>query len=483
MSAPMVEMGRLVAVADWELPRIRGGVAALAVAESALASWRLRLEGLGRQLEGARGWAGPAALAAAAELFELAGVVFGVASALEESLAALHRMQTEAAAAQEAASAALYPGVALQPQSVGEALRANALEHAAAAANAIRAAEQAVAHLQHDAAGPQATFTALTHALLAEDFCVAPVPRGLAPDAVAVWFAGLTPQLQLALIAAMPASVGALDGAPAWARDRANRLLLAGALTDPHTAPGAGATARVLAARIAAEEAAGRQVQLHLLDLVEDRVALAFGDLDTADAIAVLVPGIENTPADDLARLTSSARAVGDAAGAAAPELAVTTMVWLGYRTPTMATSVVRTAAWRGGPALASAVAGMAAAREATGGASVRTTLLAHSYGTVVVDEAADEPGELAVDAVVLLGSPGMEGDAESLEAPEVYAAAAADDLIAQSSWFGPAPTWWEYGSTVLPADPFGGHSGYYDVDGPTLPALGEVVTGTRPPG
>jgi pimeloyl-ACP methyl ester carboxylesterase len=42
----------------------------------------------------------------------------------------------------------------------------------------------------------------------------------------------------------------------------------------------------------------------------------------------------------------------------------------------------------------------------------------------VVVDEAADVPGRLAADAVVLLGSPGMEHDAASLEVPEVYDAA-----------------------------------------------------------
>ena len=78
-------------------------------------------------------------------------------------------------------------------------------------------------------------------------------------------------------------------------------------------------TAGVVARRIAAEEAAGKEVQLHLLDLAGDRVVLALGDLDTADAVAVLVPGIGNTPADDLGGLVAAARHVGSAARAAAP--------------------------------------------------------------------------------------------------------------------------------------------------------------------
>ena len=72
--------------------------------------------------------------------------------------------------------------------------------------------------------------------------------------------------------------------------------------------------ARLLDERIRAEEAAGRTVQLHLLDLAGDRVALALGDLDTADAVAVLVPGVRTTPADDLAAMAGDARDVAAAA-------------------------------------------------------------------------------------------------------------------------------------------------------------------------
>jgi hypothetical protein len=272
--------------------------------------------------------------------------------------------------------------------------------------------------------------------------------------------------------------VGGLDGVPGWARDRANRLVLGRALAEPRTPPSAGIVAR----RIAAEEAAGKEVQLHLLDLAGDRVAMALGDLDTADAVAVLVPGIGNTPADDLGGLVVSARHVGAAAQAAAPGATVATLVWLGYRPPaTVGATVTRMAAWRGGPALAATLAGLAAARSATGTGQPRVTVVAHSYGTLVVDEAADVRGRLAADAVVLLGSPGMEDDAAGLEAPEVFDAASPGDVVQRLEWFGDGGTRDPgFGSVHLPVTPSMGHSDYLDPDHPTLAAIGEVVAGRR---
>jgi hypothetical protein len=76
-----------------------------------------------------------------------------------------------------------------------------------------------------------------------------------------------------------------------------------------------------------------------------------------------------------------------------------------------------------------------------------------------------------------------MEEDAPSLEVAEVYDAAAARDLVVASRWFG---TWTgaaAFGSTELPVGPDAGHSDYYDPEGPTLTAIGEVVAGARTPG
>ncbi|SNR39151.1 alpha/beta hydrolase [Blastococcus mobilis] len=509
MTAPLDVPARLSAVAVWDVPLLRRAVGSLTSVVERLPSWRARLEGVARSLEAGESWSGQAARAAVAAVREASTVAWAVDAALTASLAELDRLVVEADPAQERAHEALALAAAL-PGGPDAALRdadrlaaavgalvpgAGVLHPAGAAAEAAMghasaaavAAEQAGAALAavgvRDAFAP-ADFAALAARVpLAHPVCVLPVPSG-PPGDVAAWWAALPLTAQLAVIASTPQALGRLDGVPAWARDRANRLVLDRALAHRRLPEPEVATARVVAARIAAEEATGGQVQLHLLDLAGDRVGLALGDLDTADAVALVVPGIFNTPADDLTGLVADAEDVGAATRAAAPATAVATMVWLGYRTPSHpGEAVVRTSAGRGGPALAAALDGLGAARGAVAAPAARTTVVAHSYGTYVVDEAADEPGRLAADAVVLLGSPGMEDDAASLEAPAVFDAATPADPISWAGWFGDGHTWEEgYGSTALPTEASMGHSHYLDPARPTLAAIGEVVAGRRAP-
>lgn len=499
---------RLAAVAAWDVPQLRRAVAALAAVAERLPSWRLRVEALGRDLEAADCWSGPAADSAAAAVLELSVVATAVQAALGKSAAACAELVGEAGAAQHlaadalalaatlpddldaavgahrsfaAAVRALGPGAAEPAADQAVALAEDALAHAAAAAAAAAAARRAV----HGAAGTRGPVPVGFDDLLEVASVPVPigpgaVPVGQGPVDVAAWWVSLSAAAQLAVVRRVPMVIGVLDGVPAWARDRANRLVLARAIDAPGTPAYQRATARMVAAAVATEEAAGRPVQLHLLDLRGDRVALAFGDLDTADDVALLVPGVGNSPGDDLDRLAGDARDLQDAASAVAPGRAVAAVVWLGYRTPDLLAALSRAAAHRGAPALAGALAGLAAARSAGGGPPARTTVLAHSYGTVVVDEAADEPGRLKADAVVLLGSPGMEDHAADLEAREVFDAAAPADPIAWSGWFGVPTSWPGYGATGLPVAPSMGHSDYYDPTLPTLRAMGEVVAGTR---
>jgi hypothetical protein len=220
-------------------------------------------------------------------------------------------------------------------------------------------------------------------------------------------------------------------------------------------------------------------VQLWTLDLEDDLAAVAVGDLDTADAVAVLVPGVLTTPVDDLAAQVGNAADVADRAAATAPGLAVAAMAWIGYRTPQGPLSIVsRRDARTGGPALAATLDGLAAARTALAEAEPRTTVVAHSYGTVVADEAAAAPGPLAADAVVLLGSPGGAESAAALEAPEVYDAFSGVDPISWIGWFGPDPWAAPFGATELRTDPDTLHSQYYDPGRPTLDAIAHVVAG-----
>jgi hypothetical protein len=485
MTAPLTDGLRLHAVAAWDVGATRGAVAVLAGTSDGLLSWRARLEGVQRAVESGDCWSGRAAQNAVLALAEVSAAASAVGVAVEESLSAYWRLVVEAGTAQDLAERA----VAYVPSSpggtgTGPPAAEEALRHAALVAAAAERAGEVLAGLGvRDAFAPADFQDLLVHVPLMGPFQAPRVPATRQPVEVAHWWATLSEAQQRAVISASPAVVGMLDGVPAWARDRANRLLLDRALQGRRTPAAAAATARAVARRIAREEAAGQHVQVQLLDLLGDRVVLALGDLDTAETVAVLVPGVGNTPEDDLGGLVGSAWDVAAAARDASPGASVVSVVWLGYRTPAnLVAGTVRFAAKSGGPVLAQSLAGLAAARAATATGPSRTTVVAHSYGTVVVDEAADEPGLLAADAVVLLGSPGMEGYAADLEAPEVFEAASPGDPVTWFPWDGDRWTGGSYGATGLPLSPGMGHSDYLEPEFPTLAAVGEVVAGTRPP-
>jgi hypothetical protein len=163
----------------------------------------------------------------------------------------------------------------------------------------------------------------------------------------------------------------------------------------------------------------------------------------------------------------------------------VATVAWLGYRTPGLPNMALPRASRRGGPALDRALDGLAAARAAPGAGPVpRTTVVAHSYGTVVAGQAVRAPGRLAADALVLLGSPGLAGGgAEDLEVGEVHGAWSAADPVSWLQWFGDTPSDPSFGDDPLPTELTEGHTDYYDADRPTLAAIGEVVAGVRDAG
>jgi hypothetical protein len=507
---PLLAEARLASVAAWDVPLVRGAVVTLAAVAGRLPVWRARLAEVARALESAECWSGPAAQNASRAVFELSAVATAVDTALSASLDSFERLAGEADAAQEracealarardfdggltrplaahgqlsATMSALVPGFTAPDPGPALAAAVAALDHAATVAVAADAAGAALAGLGVRDAFAPADFWDLAGQLRLVGPVLPPeAPVGRPPEEVATWWAGLSAGAQVAVLRAAPAAVGALDGLPAWARDRANRLVLDRARRDRGSSTAA-ATARVVAERIAMEEAAGRPVQLHLLDLQDEKVVLVLGDLDTAHTVGLLVPGVNNSPGDDLPRLVGDARSVATAARAAGPGLEVATVVWLGYSSPDNLLEMgTRLAARDGGRALATALDGMLATRVAAGTPAPRTSVLAHSYGTVVVDEAADAPGRLAADAVVLLGSPGMEpAGADSLEVPEVYDAASPADPISWLAWFGRSTWSAGYGSRGLPGDLLMTHSDYYDPDFPTLAAIGAVVAGDRP--
>jgi len=189
------------------------------------------------------------------------------------------------------------------------------------------------------------------------------------------------------LVADHAGVLGNLDGAPVALRYEANRRTM----------------------RATGAPYAGRSRRILLFDPRGDgRIARVFGDLTTADRIAVLVPGAgnrvdnfwsgvggepERSPVVQAARLH---RAVDD------PAFAV--IAWLGYDTP----GGIDQATVREDLARAGAIA---LNRFVEGLNSIRPTatiaLLGHSYGSTVIGLAAPELPRRVTD-IAVFGSPGM---------------------------------------------------------------------------
>ncbi|MFE3145486.1 alpha/beta hydrolase [Streptomyces sp. NPDC059218] len=202
------------------------------------------------------------------------------------------------------------------------------------------------------------------------------------------------------------------------------------------------------------------------------------GDLSHAERIAVLVPGA-GIDIDHYWRLRNGARALHKELGGRSAVVA-----WLGYRTPTTVspTSITSARAIEAAPELARFGRELTRLRP-----TARTTLLCHSYGSVVCARAAHG---LRVSDIVLYGSPGTGyPNAAALHTPAtVWAGRAGDDWIADvphlelrlpfaDIGFGTDPV-----SPGFGAEPFvagsGGHSDYLNPGSESLRNIARIVAG-----
>jgi hypothetical protein len=213
-------------------------------------------------------------------------------------------------------------------------------------------------------------------------------PYPLDPAAAGPWFTARPGSERRELAAAHPAVVGNLDGAPVALRYEANRRSMrAAGITCPD-------------GDYLLFDPRGR-----------GRVAQVFGDLTTADRIAVLVPGMRN-------RLANFWRGVGgrayrspalwaadlQRAGAGSGGFAV--IAWLGYDTPQGADEAAHAdLAETGAAALTRFVDGLAVIRP-----QATIALLGHSYGSTVIGHAASRLDPRVTD-IAVFGSPGMGAD------------------------------------------------------------------------
>lgn len=280
------------------------------------------------------------------------------------------------------------------------------------------------------------------------------------PDAVARWWNSyadpehpLAPTAaQLALVTAIPAVLGNLNGVAYWARDRANRLELAreiGAsrerLRELHDLASPGTRgSQVYLPLIAKEQArldglknirqalnqngvAARQLVSFTRD-VPPLAAVSIGTLDTASTVTFTVPGMNTTTAG-MTGWTSAAQNLYTEQGwvGGDPDRAV--VAWIGYKTPPTPdpSNGFDNSVLHGDDARAGAVlferdlAGLNAVRT---GSSLSLNVVAHSYGTTTASLAL-AARDLHVDSFVSLGSAGIETSIHSaadIHATSVYA-------------------------------------------------------------
>ncbi len=316
------------------------------------------------------------------------------------------------------------------------------------------------------------------------DLPATPVP-GTPPDTVAQWWRALDERDRAALLSARPDAIGALDGIPADARDAANRVLLdverrrleeiadrlrtelggnlfGGLLTDADA--GLEQTDKKLAALDALDEVLARSDR-HLLSLDlsgrEAMAAVAVGNVDAADHVAVFVPGAGSTVQGGLggydtqvAALRDEAqRHVGDRSGHGGSVAAVT---WLNYQAPqwgwglafTERSPVSDLAAQIAAPRLSGFLEGLAASRAD----DPDVTVVGHSYGALVAGLALRQGAD--ADAAVFLGAPGIgTDDVRELGLPggAAYLIEARRDAFADVGTFGGDPSFLD-GLTHLPS-------------------------------
>ncbi|MFD7337131.1 alpha/beta hydrolase [Streptomyces violascens] len=301
-------------------------------------------------------------------------------------------------------------------------------------------------------------------------------PKDADPAHNAAWWKALSDQERNDYLAMYPASVGALDGLPATVRDEGNRVVLAethgavqGELAEwlkkepsvhyrPYIDPISGAVLQNM--QVETDEwkkwDEGRQEledRLKGMDNIASRMEpapdggergyllgfdnnklghaiVSFGNPDTADNVVTYVPGTG-------AKLTSidgdldRAQLMRERASMADPGHKTASVLWLGYDAPQSILGDATEAKWadKAKEPLSRFLTGI----DTANGGHMNSTILGHSYGTLVAGETLrDHPG-LPVDNAIFVGSPGVGVDhAKDLHIPadHIWSATAKNDLI-----------------------------------------------------
>ncbi|AKU18310.1 alpha/beta hydrolase [Luteipulveratus mongoliensis] len=358
------------------------------------------------------------------------------------------------------------------------------------------------------------------------------------PQRVNAWWTALRPDQRSALLRSNPHYYGNLNGVPSADRHGANRIMLerdlaAGAqlfrehgLKPPASAAEAerlptwqlkaigyydgpitlmvdeGVRGRLNRFKTALSTQATTQPQGGMRPILlaydsgryenEGRVAIAYGDPDSAANVAYAVPGLESR-GSKVSQVGGDAYNLWAEANKAGPSAPTAVIAWQGYDAPEL-TNVASEAKARAGARL---LTRDVAALTVTNHHDPNVTVVGHSYGSTTTTLALQSEG-LAdhVDQVVLIGSPGVGGDADSvsdlhLNRDQLFVGSASRDVVTTDyQLLGTDPAEEGFGATRFKAEnvhrdaglpwQVGDHSRYYDPGSESLYAIADIVSGHR---
>jgi hypothetical protein len=318
-----------------------------------------------------------------------------------------------------------------------------------------------------------------------------PDPDG-SPARIAHFFASLSAQQRSRLAHRYPLAVGNMNGAPADLRYEANRIALGqqrgverARMHDDRLSSVGQQEAGRLMHRFDALTEKGRQI-LAFDPEGSGRIAEVFGNLDSAQRISVVVPGVDT----DLLTFERTyrqysapvgmARSLYAAEHAADPGIRTAVIAWADYTSPSGLGMEAATAM----RAEEGAVRLNALLRALPGRSPVQ--LYCHSYGSVLCGVAAHTLPSRVSD-IAVAGSPGMRASSAAglHTTARVWAMRDADDWIQDVPYLelgglghGADPVSRRFGARVLSAQGAKGHAGYFAPGTESLRNFAEIGVG-----
>lgn len=291
----------------------------------------------------------------------------------------------------------------------------------------------------------------------------------IAPAEIVAWWKNTPAASREAMLEHAPQLIGSLDGVPAEVRGPANVRALERAMAENSERAASrigkgerrrlGQQQRMMEAVAAALPGKPGEPERTLLEFDErdaGRAVIVIGDLDVADYVSYLVPGMYFSVQQQIRDWTDTAAALAveqqrwlqGTQGDAGPAR-VATVAWLGYQTPDLLNIGGLELAQSGADALEASWQGIRASR---GDRQPFLSVLAHSYGSTAALIALERHSE-QIDALALIGSPGSASQSASelgVTGDKVYVGEASWDPIVDTAFYGSDPGAPSYGAVRI---------------------------------